>query len=127
MTKTLILGDSSVTTVSAIDPTTGEGLLIPYGTSPDGLTWYAPDGTDITLSGLPEKSISIGAQNLQMSAGATVDIRGVATSMPTSGCRAMEVRPMFWPRVTAMPSSLATSFPTRLTHRSTPIRIRQQD
>ncbi|MCX6970884.1 MAG: filamentous hemagglutinin family protein [Verrucomicrobia bacterium] len=70
------LGVGSLTSVSAIDPLTGAGLIIPYGVSSDGSSWIDPRGIDVTTSGLADKSIRISAQNLLMESGATVDIRG---------------------------------------------------
>ncbi|MEI6034039.1 MAG: filamentous hemagglutinin family protein [Verrucomicrobiae bacterium] len=75
-TKTLILGEGSVTSVSAIDPFTGLGVVIPYGMSPDGLRWIDPTGLDVTTGGVPAKAVSLGAQNLDMQAGSVVDVRG---------------------------------------------------
>ena len=62
--------DNSVTSVSAL------GLEIPFGISPDSLTWIDPAGVNVTLSGLPEKAIVVSANSVQMDAGATVDISG---------------------------------------------------
>jgi filamentous hemagglutinin family protein len=62
--------DGSVTSVSA------NGLKIPYGISPDGLTWIDPRGVNVTLSGLPEKAVFISADRVDMNAGSTVDISG---------------------------------------------------
>jgi filamentous hemagglutinin family protein len=76
VTQRLSLSAGSVTSVSAIDPLTGLGAIIPYGMSPDGLQWIAPTGLDITLAGLPEKVVSFGALNMDMAAGSVVDIRG---------------------------------------------------
>ncbi|MES2705649.1 MAG: filamentous hemagglutinin family protein [Verrucomicrobiota bacterium] len=76
VTRQLTLGGGSVTSVSAVDPLTGKGILIPYGVSTDGLTWIDPRGVDITAGGLPVKSVSIAGQNLDMAAGATIDLRG---------------------------------------------------
>jgi filamentous hemagglutinin family protein len=76
VTRQLTLGPGSVTSVSAIDPRTGRGVLIPYGISPDGLTWIDPRGVDITAGGLPEKAVTIAAQQLTTAAGAKIDLRG---------------------------------------------------
>ena len=62
--------DGGVTSVSA------KGLEIPFGISPDGLSWIDPRGVNVTLSGLPEKSVFVTADSVQMDAGATVDISG---------------------------------------------------
>ncbi|MDX2079189.1 MAG: filamentous hemagglutinin family protein [Terrimicrobiaceae bacterium] len=70
------LSGGSVTSVSAIDPVSGRGLLIPYGVSPDGLAWIDPRGVDITVSGIPTRGITIGGNNVVMNSGATIDLRG---------------------------------------------------
>lgn len=76
ITQRLTLGERSMTSVSAIDPLTGEGTLIPYGVSIDGNTWIDPTGTDITLGGLPEKRIALGAERIATRAGSQIDLRG---------------------------------------------------
>lgn len=76
VTREVVLGAGSVTSVSAVDPRTGRGILIPYGISPDGLTWIDPSGVDITAGGLPEKNIVISGQHVVMAAGSTIDLRG---------------------------------------------------
>jgi len=76
VTKQLTLGKGSVTSVSAMDPFTGLGIVIPYGMSPDGLKWIDPTGLDVTTGGAPAKEVSFGAQNLDMQAGSVVDVRG---------------------------------------------------
>lgn len=70
------LAAGSVTSVSAIDPMTGEGILIPFGLSPDGTTWIDPRGVNVTVSGLPEKGVSIGGNSVVMEAGSVIDVRG---------------------------------------------------
>ncbi len=76
VTTQLTLGATSVTSVSAVDPATGKGIIIPYGVSLDGTTWIDPRGVDITAGGLPEKIINISGANISMASGATVDLRG---------------------------------------------------
>lgn len=75
------LRPGSVTSVSGVDPTTGQ--VIPYGTILNGISWIDPSGTDITATGIPSKSISISAQNVDVQKdpsgvadAAVVDIRG---------------------------------------------------
>ena len=75
-TRTLTLGPGSITSVSAIDPITGQGVLIPYGTSPNGTSWIDPAGNDITSSGLPAKAINLSAGSIDTQAGSLIDIRG---------------------------------------------------
>ena len=76
VTTSLDLGPKSLTSVSAIDPFSGEGVILPYGRSTDGLVWIDPSGLDVTLSGLPGKSVSLSAQNLNLQGGSLIDIRG---------------------------------------------------
>ena len=74
--QTVTLGAASVTSVSAVDPATGVGLTIPFGLSPDGLSWIDPRGVNVTVSGLPQKSIAIAGNNVVAEAGSVIDIRG---------------------------------------------------
>ncbi len=76
VTTDLVLGAGSVTSVSAIDPRTGRGLLIPFGISLDGITWLDPAGNDITVGGLPAKAVNISAQNVTTAAGSVIDVSG---------------------------------------------------
>lgn len=76
VTTQLTLGATSITSVSAVDPTTGKGIVIPYGVSLDGSTWIDPRGVDITAGGLPEKAIHISGANVATASGSTVDLRG---------------------------------------------------
>lgn len=76
VTTHLTLGATSVTSVSAIDPISGLGVVIPYGVSFDGTSWIDPSGVDITAGGLPEKIINLAGVNIEMSSGASVDLRG---------------------------------------------------
>ena len=64
------LTEGSLTSVSA------KGLQIPFGISPDGLSWIDPRGVNVTLSGLPEKAVFVSGDKVKMDSGATVDIRG---------------------------------------------------
>ena len=66
----------SITSVSAIDPVTGNAITIPYGSNPNGTSWIDPTGIDITASGVPEKSINISGVNVSNLPGSTIDIRG---------------------------------------------------
>ena len=75
-TRTLAMAEGSITSVAGLDPWTGRPLLVPYGVSPDGTTWIDPRGVDITASGLPEKAVRLSAAAIDMSRGATIDIRG---------------------------------------------------
>lgn len=75
-TQQLTLAAGSVTSVSAIDPVTGNALTIPYGLNLNGTSWIDPTSTDITVNGVPQKSVNISAQSVTEQAGATVDLRG---------------------------------------------------
>lgn len=66
----------SVTSISAIDPLTGESVVLPYGTILNGISWIDPAGQDITSTGLPEKSIRISGDSVEHQEGASIDIRG---------------------------------------------------
>jgi len=76
VTETVSLGAGSVTSVSAIDPLTGQGVTIPYGLILNGISWIDPSGTDITVSGAPQKAINISGVDVKEQRGATIDIRG---------------------------------------------------
>jgi len=72
----VILARGSTTSVSGIDPTTGEELLIPFGLSQDALTLLDARGVDVTASGLPQKRISIAGDQVELRGGSLVDLRG---------------------------------------------------
>lgn len=76
ITQQLTLTSGSITSVSAIDPITGQGVLIPYGTSPNGTNWIDPAGLDITASGPPKKGINLAGQSLTTEGGSVIDLRG---------------------------------------------------
>jgi filamentous hemagglutinin family protein len=75
-TKELTLGNSSVTSVSAIDPITGQVFVIPYGIEVNGSSWIDPTGVDITSGGVPAKSIQLSAASVLVNPNAQIDIRG---------------------------------------------------
>lgn len=69
-TKSVVLTDGSITSVSA------NGLSIPYGTTTDTLEWYfAPTGND-PLTAPPSKVLAISANSITLAGGATVDLSG---------------------------------------------------
>ncbi len=72
----LTLGAGSVTSVSSIDPLTGQPVLLPYGINKGTTAWIDPSGTDITRVNPPEKSISLSGQNVEIRSGSTLDARG---------------------------------------------------
>lgn len=75
-TDRLVLGAGSVTSVSAIDPGKGRPVLLPFGISFDGNTWIDPAGNDITVGGVPAKTVNLSAANVVSEAGSTIDLRG---------------------------------------------------
>ncbi len=76
VTQMLALGAGSVTSVSSMDPLSGEAMLIPYGYNPNGTSWIDPTGQDITAGGVPEKTINFRSSSLAMHHGALVDLQG---------------------------------------------------
>lgn len=76
VTQQLTLKAGSITSVSAVDPLTGLGIIIPYGVNPTGNAWIDPRGVDITAGGVPAKGINIAAQNVTTQAGSVLDLRG---------------------------------------------------
>jgi filamentous hemagglutinin len=74
--RLISLENGSVTSVSAVDPSSGAGILIPYGLSPNGFSWIDPRGVDVTAGGLPSRGVSIGADDVTLSSEATVDLQG---------------------------------------------------
>ena len=76
LTQRVSLLPGSQTSVSAIDPATGQGLLLPFGLSPDGLAWIDPRGVDVTVGGLPARGVTIAGESVVAEAGSTIDLRG---------------------------------------------------
>lgn len=76
ITQRLTLAPSSVTSVSAIDPKTGQATTVPYGVNVNGTAWIDPKGNDITISGLPRKNVSISAVAIEGEQKSNVDLRG---------------------------------------------------
>ena len=66
----------SITSVSAIDPATGHGIIIPYGIELNGKEWIDPSGTDITTGGVPAKSVTISGVSVKDDPGSLIDLRG---------------------------------------------------
>lgn len=75
VTRQVTMQSGSLTSVSAVTAT-GVGLTIPFGLSPDGLSWVDPSGVNVTINGLPEKSVTLSGNAITSEAGATVDIQG---------------------------------------------------
>jgi len=97
-TSQLTLAAGSETSVSAVNNATGVAVTIPYGTNPDGNSWIDPTGTDITVSGVPGKTINISGVNVSEQAGSAVDINGGAIFMPAAGFRGLEEPGTSWLR-----------------------------
>jgi filamentous hemagglutinin len=71
-TDTLVFGNGSLTSVAATP-----GSLIPFGIVVNGRSWvYKPDLSEIPQLALTEKSIRTQAANIDMKAGATIDLAG---------------------------------------------------
>ncbi|MDB6171440.1 MAG: hypothetical protein JWL59_751 [Chthoniobacteraceae bacterium] len=75
-TKSVTLSSGSITSVSAVDPLTGQGLLLPYGINLNGTSWIDPIGTDITASGVPGKTINITGASVNDQRGSIIDLGG---------------------------------------------------
>ena len=75
-TQKLRLSSGSVTSVSAVDPVTGQALVIPYGLNLNGISWIDPTGTDITAGGVVSKSVNLSAAKIFDQKGAEIDLRG---------------------------------------------------
>jgi filamentous hemagglutinin family protein len=69
-TANLVLGASSTTSVSA------GGLTIPFGLTPNGLSWIDPRGVDITAGGLPPRSVVLSADSVVTASGSVIDVGG---------------------------------------------------
>jgi filamentous hemagglutinin len=76
VTQQITLPSGGITSVSAIDPQTGAGVVIPYGIVVNGTNWIDPTGYDITTIGAPDKTIKISGANITTEAGSSIDIRG---------------------------------------------------
>jgi filamentous hemagglutinin len=76
ITRSLVLGKNAVTSVSAATTEGEAGWLAPFGISPDGETWIDPRGVNVTLAGMPGKSVTLTGESVNMLAGSQVDIRG---------------------------------------------------
>ena len=71
-TDTLTFKNGSLTSIAA-----APGSLIPFGITVNGRSWtYNPDSFEIPQLALPEKSIRIQAANIDMQAGAAVQLAG---------------------------------------------------
>ncbi len=76
VTRRLVLGRGSTTSTSAVDPLTGEALLIPYGLNVNDTSFFDPAGFDITAGGVPTKSVRVGASSLATARDSLIDLRG---------------------------------------------------
>lgn len=75
-TQVLSITDGSVTSVSGVDPLTGQGIVVPYGINLNGTSWIDPGGTDITLGGVANKSVTLAAGEIHADDGSTIDLSG---------------------------------------------------
>ena len=75
-TRSITLSSGSQTSVSAVDPATGQSLVIPYGVYQDASSWIDPTGTNITSGGAPSKTVKISAASVDFQAGAVIDLKG---------------------------------------------------
>ncbi|MES2440235.1 MAG: filamentous hemagglutinin family protein, partial [Verrucomicrobiota bacterium] len=76
VTQLLTMESGSVTSVSAVDPVTGKGMVLPYGISLDGNSWIDPAGNDITVGGVPGKTVNLSAGKVVTRKGSVIDISG---------------------------------------------------
>ena len=74
--KTVTLQAGSRTSVSAAELAGDTAFPIPFGVSPDGFSWIDPRGVNITVTGLPEKRVSIAGGAVVAESGAVIDLRG---------------------------------------------------
>jgi filamentous hemagglutinin family protein len=63
----------SITSVS------GASLTVPYGGTPDGVTWVSPTGLQSTTAGAVQSGIALNAAVVNVEAGATIDLSGGGT------------------------------------------------
>ncbi|MEI9999465.1 MAG: filamentous hemagglutinin N-terminal domain-containing protein [Verrucomicrobiota bacterium] len=75
-TSAITLGAGSITSVSGVDPTTGQGIIVPYGLIDASGQWFDPMGNNITLTGPPVKAINITGNDIKLLPGSTLDERG---------------------------------------------------
>ncbi|WP_127078968.1 filamentous haemagglutinin family protein [Rhodomicrobium lacus] len=69
-TGSLTLADGSYTEVSA------NGLIIPYGTTTDGVEWYFTPTGSSALKAAPEKVLTLRGTDITVSSGAVVNVSG---------------------------------------------------
>ena len=96
--KNVTLTSGSVTSVSAVDPTTGQALVIPYGTNLNGTSWIDPSGLDITTGGVLPRRSRFRRRTSRTRPGRRSTFVAAAISMPIAGLRAWAVRAMCSPR-----------------------------
>ena len=71
------------------------GLVIPYGTTVDGVEWQFSPTTGATapdLTAPPAKYIGVNGSRVALDKGAKIDLRAAATRRRSSGCRVRVVR-----------------------------------
>jgi filamentous hemagglutinin family protein len=72
----IILSDGSVTSVSAINPSTGQGVIIPDGFNVSGTEWIDATGVNLVAGTVPGKAVNISGLNVSDQSGSTIDVRG---------------------------------------------------
>jgi filamentous hemagglutinin family protein len=75
-TTSVTLTAGSIRSVSGVDPTTGQGITVPYGIVNSSGAWLDPLGNNISLTGPPAKAVKIAGQNVELLTGSTVDVSG---------------------------------------------------
>ena len=70
-TAKLTLQPGSATSVSALDPVSGQPVTIPYGITVNGSAWIDPTGLDITNLGPGAKSVTLTAGSIDLQAAGT--------------------------------------------------------
>ncbi len=76
VTTQVTLQAGSTTSVAAWTGTAGSQMLIPFGLSTDGNSWIDPRGVNVTITGLPEKRITVSGTSVVAEAGSILDLRG---------------------------------------------------
>ncbi len=66
----------SVTSISAVDPRTGQGALIPFGFNSNENLWVDPSGADLLRSGLPARQVRVSGLSVDTQAGSSIDVQG---------------------------------------------------
>jgi len=76
VTQSLTLLDGGMTSVSLVDPETGEAITVPYGLNLNGNQWIDPQGTDISTGGVAGKKINLSGLTVDLQSGSDINIGG---------------------------------------------------